>query len=144
MSFTSKSTNSSSGTTTTSSAVPVASTSPDAAVKDPESPSSGSEYETDDEADNASSNRCGDGHHTQDKGGIDCTNCDVCVTECPNDAISEGDEIYVIDPLKCTECVGAFDEPQCQMVCPADCIEPDPEFAETPEQLQAKYEQLHH
>ena len=44
----------------------------------------------------------------------ECINCDVCEPECPNGAISQGPEIYVIDPSKCTECVGHFDEPQCQ------------------------------
>ncbi len=73
----------------------------------------------------------------------DCTLCDACVTECPNDAISEGDELYVIDPFKCTECVGAEDEPQCQLVCPPDCIGDHPDFRETKEELQAKYEILH-
>jgi ferredoxin len=72
-----------------------------------------------------------------------CTACDACLSPCPNDAITAGDPIYVIDPLKCTECVGAEDEPQCQLVCPADCIVPHPDFRETPEELQAKYEALH-
>lgn len=72
-----------------------------------------------------------------------CTACDACLSPCPNDAITAGDPIYVIDPLKCTECVGAEDEPQCQLVCPADCIVPHPDFRETPEELQAKYESLH-
>ncbi len=43
----------------------------------------------------------------------ECINCDVCEPECPNDAISQGAEIYVIDPAKCTECIGHFDTPQC-------------------------------
>lgn len=73
----------------------------------------------------------------------DCTACDACVLECPNDAISVGDPIYVIDALRCTECVGAHDEPQCQLVCPPDCIVPNPDYLETPEELQTKYEQLH-
>jgi ferredoxin len=73
----------------------------------------------------------------------DCTNCDACVPVCPNEAISEGDTIYVIDGDKCTECVGAEDEPQCQLVCPADCIVADPNRAESKEELQAKYERLH-
>ena len=71
-----------------------------------------------------------------------CINCDVCEPECPNGAISMGPEIYVIDPRKCTECVGHFDQPQCQVVCPVDCIPLDPEYAETPEQLLEKYKQL--
>jgi ferredoxin len=52
----------------------------------------------------------------------DCINCDVCVPECPNDAISEGADIFVIDRDKCTECVGHHDEPQCVEVCPVDAI----------------------
>jgi ferredoxin len=72
----------------------------------------------------------------------DCINCDVCEPECPNEAIYEGDEIYEIDPSKCTECVGHYDEPQCQLVCPVDCIPLDPDNQETQEELQAKYEKL--
>jgi len=68
-----------------------------------------------------------------------CINCDVCEPVCPNHAISQGPEIYVIDPELCTECVGHFDEPQCQLVCPVDCIPLDPEHEETQEQLQEKY-----
>ena len=61
----------------------------------------------------------------------ECINCDVCEPECPNDAISQGPEIYVIDPKRCTECVGHFDEPQCVQVCPVDCIPLNPDFVET-------------
>ena len=68
-----------------------------------------------------------------------CINCDVCEPECPNDAISQGEEYYVIDPARCTECVGHFAEPQCVKVCPVDCIPHDPEHVETKDQLQAKY-----
>jgi len=73
----------------------------------------------------------------------DCTACDACQPVCPNEAIAKGDPIYVIDPLRCSECVGAEDEPQCQLVCPADCIVLHPDFRETTEELQAKYEALH-
>ena len=52
----------------------------------------------------------------------DCTSCEACVSVCPNTAISAGDLSYVIDPEKCSECEGAFDVPQCQTVCPSDCI----------------------
>ncbi len=69
----------------------------------------------------------------------ECINCDVCEPECPNGAISQGPEIYVIDPDKCTECVGHFDEPQCQQVCPVDCIPLNPEVRETHDELMAKY-----
>jgi ferredoxin len=72
----------------------------------------------------------------------ECINCDVCEPECPNAAISAGEEIYVIDPVKCTECVGHFDEPQCRKVCPVDCIPLDPQRTETHEQLQQKYLRL--
>ncbi len=70
----------------------------------------------------------------------ECINCDVCEPECPNEAISQGPEIYVIDPDKCTECVGHFDEPQCQQVCPVDCIPLGQE--ESRETLLARYEKL--
>lgn len=72
----------------------------------------------------------------------ECINCDVCEPECPNEAIYQGEEIYEIDPDKCTECVGHFDQPQCQEVCPVDCIPLDPQRTETKEQLLAKYEKL--
>ncbi|MDD2684565.1 MAG: YfhL family 4Fe-4S dicluster ferredoxin [Gallionella sp.] len=72
----------------------------------------------------------------------ECINCDVCEPECPNDAISQGDTIYIIDPTKCTECVGHYDTPQCVEVCPVDCIPKDDNNVETPAQLQAKYERL--
>ncbi len=71
-----------------------------------------------------------------------CINCDVCEPECPNAAISQGEEIYEIDPELCTECVGHFDTPQCVEVCPVDCIPSDPEYVESREQLQCKYERL--
>ncbi|WP_025731724.1 YfhL family 4Fe-4S dicluster ferredoxin [Carnimonas nigrificans] len=70
----------------------------------------------------------------------ECINCDVCEPECPNEAIYPGDEIYEIDPSLCTECVGHFDEPQCQQVCPVDCIPHDPRHAESCDQLLAKYQ----
>lgn len=72
----------------------------------------------------------------------ECINCDVCEPACPNQAISPGEDYYFIDPLKCTECVGHFDEPQCQIVCPVDCIPLDPNNVETHEQLLAKYIKL--
>ena len=46
----------------------------------------------------------------------ECINCDVCEPECPNQAISMGETVYVIDPARCTECVGHFGEPQCVQV----------------------------
>ncbi|MGK0673132.1 MAG: YfhL family 4Fe-4S dicluster ferredoxin [Halothiobacillaceae bacterium] len=72
----------------------------------------------------------------------ECINCDVCEPECPNGAISQGDEIYVINPELCTECVGHYDTAQCVEVCPVDCIIPDPEHRETREELEAKYHRI--
>ncbi len=72
----------------------------------------------------------------------ECINCDVCEPECPNSAITQGDEIYEIDPNLCTECVGHFEEPTCIEVCPVDCILVDPDNKESKETLQLKYEKL--
>jgi ferredoxin len=69
----------------------------------------------------------------------ECINCDVCEPECPNEAIYQGQEIYEINPNLCTECVGHFDEPQCVVVCPVNCIPLNPDAVETQEQLMQKY-----
>lgn len=55
----------------------------------------------------------------------ECTACGLCEPECPVQAISEGDPIYLIDFNKCIECVGHFDEAQCVAVCPVDAPVPD-------------------
>jgi ferredoxin len=74
----------------------------------------------------------------------DCISCGACEPECPNEAITQGDSIYVIDPDKCTECVGAHDAPKCVEVCPVeDCIITDPAHVESREELEAKYASLH-
>lgn len=70
----------------------------------------------------------------------ECINCDVCEPECPNDAIYMGKNIYEIDPNRCTECVGHFDEPQCRQVCPVDCIPLS--YFESKEDLLKKLERL--
>ena len=72
----------------------------------------------------------------------ECINCDVCEPECPNQAISMGAEIYEIDPRRCTECVGHFDEPQCVQVCPVACIPVNPERVESRETLWQKFQRL--
>ena len=72
----------------------------------------------------------------------ECINCDVCEPECPNEAISMGEDFYVIDPDRCTECVGHFDTPQCVEVCPVDCIPKDSVHPETSDELWAKYRRL--
>ena len=69
----------------------------------------------------------------------DCINCDVCEPECPNSAISPGIEIYEIDSLLCTECVGHYDVPQCQQVCPVESIEKNPACVESKDELLEKF-----
>jgi len=54
----------------------------------------------------------------------DCVACGVCEPECPVDAITEGDPIYIIDPDKCIECKGYYDTPKCAEVCPVDACVP--------------------
>jgi ferredoxin len=71
-----------------------------------------------------------------------CTNCGICVEECPNHAVFEGEPVYVIDADNCTECVGFFDEPQCISICLADCLVPDPARIESREELLAKKQRL--
>lgn len=73
----------------------------------------------------------------------ECINCGACEPECPNEAISEGEEIYIIDPERCTECVGHFDEEQCAAVCPVDCCVPDPNNVETEKSLLERAVNLH-
>ena len=73
----------------------------------------------------------------------ECISCGACESECPNAAIEEGDETYVIKPDRCTECVGAHESSQCADVCPVDACQPDPNRAETKEQLLEKWRGLH-
>jgi ferredoxin len=73
----------------------------------------------------------------------DCISCGACEPECPNTAISEGETIYLIDPDKCTECVGAYESSRCADVCPVDSCVADPEHAETREQSVEKWKGLH-
>jgi len=72
-----------------------------------------------------------------------CISCGACEPECPNEAISEGDVTFVIDPDRCTECVPVHDEQQCAAVCPVDACVPDPDKRETREQLEEKYKGIH-
>jgi len=71
-----------------------------------------------------------------------CINCDVCEPECPNGAITQGVEIYEINPALCTECVGHFETSQCVEVCPVDCIPLDPDHVESQQQLLEKYHRI--
>jgi ferredoxin len=72
-----------------------------------------------------------------------CINCGACEPECPNEAISEGAEIYVIDPELCTECVGFDDKEACQTVCPVECCLPDPNHREEESVLIQRAVRLH-
>lgn len=69
----------------------------------------------------------------------ECINCDVCEPACPNQAISQGEEIYEINPSLCTECVGHFDSAQCVVVCPVECIINDPDNTEDHDTLYQKF-----
>ncbi|ASM34566.1 ferredoxin [Campylobacter sputorum subsp. bubulus] len=71
----------------------------------------------------------------------DCISCDACREECPDDAIFEDSPIYIIDPDRCSECIGDYAEPACIVVCPTDCIILDPDNIETAEELRLKHEQ---
>lgn len=70
----------------------------------------------------------------------DCITCNACEDECPTLAISldEVNDIFVIDPKRCTECVGFNDEPACQEACPVECCIPDPDIRETQEVLRER------
>ena len=47
----------------------------------------------------------------------DCISCGACVSECPVEAISEGDEKFVIDADVCVNCGTCVDN------CPVEAIE---------------------
>lgn len=73
----------------------------------------------------------------------ECIACGACQPECPNDAISEGEEIYSINPDLCSECVGFHSEEQCAAVCPTGACVPDPERVETGDSLIGKVKRIH-
>ena len=73
----------------------------------------------------------------------DCINCGACEPACPNKAISAGEALFVIDPERCTECVGFHDTEQCAAVCPTDACLPDPDREETEATLIARARRLH-
>ncbi|MBN1367395.1 MAG: YfhL family 4Fe-4S dicluster ferredoxin [Dehalococcoidales bacterium] len=72
-----------------------------------------------------------------------CISCGACEAECKNHAISEGENSYIIDPNKCTECIGYYDSPKCAEVCPVEAPKPDPDHTETRDQLLDKWRRLH-
>ncbi len=73
----------------------------------------------------------------------ECITCGACEPDCPNQAISEGDTIYVIASDRCTECVGSHEEPRCADLCPVDSCVTDDSHQESKEQLVAKWRTLH-
>lgn len=73
----------------------------------------------------------------------DCISCGTCEAECKNQAISGGETSYVIDPDKCTECVGNSDSPKCAEVCPVEACVPDPDHKESKQQLLGRWRSLH-
>ena len=73
----------------------------------------------------------------------ECINCGACEPECPNEAITEGEDIYVIDPNLCTECVGFHDYEACQAVCPVECCIPDPNNVEAEGLLLDRAKKIH-
>lgn len=73
----------------------------------------------------------------------DCIACGACEPECPNSAITEGQDVYVIDPNHCTECYGFYTTQQCADVCPVESCVKDDTQEEEPRQLLVKFEQLY-
>ena len=73
----------------------------------------------------------------------ECINCGACEPECPNNAITQGDPVFVIDPQLCTECVGFHDYEACAAVCPVDCCVTDPNNIESEEVLIERARVLH-
>ena len=73
----------------------------------------------------------------------ECISCGACEPECPNQAISEGETIYVIDSGKCTQCVGSHESSKCADVCPVDACVLDPDNEETRQQLLEKWQKIH-
>lgn len=72
-----------------------------------------------------------------------CTSCSVCEPECPNEAIYEGENTFVINPDLCTECVGFYEEPQCASVCPVECCIDDPDYKEDEASLIERARKIH-
>jgi ferredoxin len=73
----------------------------------------------------------------------ECVNCGACEPVCPNSAITAGDDIYLINPDLCTECVGFHGKEECASVCPSDCCVPDPDRPEEEGTLLARAKKLH-
>ena len=59
-----------------------------------------------------------------------------------NNSNRRGRSGYYIDPDRCVECVGIYDEPACISVCPVDCIVPDKDNVESIAELQFKLKNI--
>ncbi|MFO8073104.1 MAG: YfhL family 4Fe-4S dicluster ferredoxin [Polyangia bacterium] len=70
----------------------------------------------------------------------ECINCGACEDVCPTGAIFENEELgrHVIDPSRCTECLGFYERVMCQAECPVECCVPDPRHKESEERLLEK------
>ncbi len=73
----------------------------------------------------------------------ECIDCGACEPECPNGAITEGVDIYVIDPELCTECYGFYTTQQCADVCPVEACVADSAHCEAPSDLHVKFTELY-
>jgi ferredoxin len=72
-----------------------------------------------------------------------CIACGTCISECPNGAIRDGERISIVNPERCTECVGAFERPECEVTCPIMAPYSDPDYKESREELLEKWKKLH-
>ena len=72
-----------------------------------------------------------------------CIGCDMCVLECPNDAITEKDGVYTINEDLRPEGVGFYKSPQCMRVCAVKAIARNPERPETHDELLEKARRIH-
>jgi len=74
----------------------------------------------------------------------DCIDCGACQDACPTEAIAEDKVVgaRVIDPERCTECVGFYERTMCQAECPVECCLPDPSHLESEAQLLSKARRL--
>ena len=68
----------------------------------------------------------------------DGTHADVNAPQAP-----VSNDFYYIVPMKCTECTGFHEEPQCAAVCPVDCCVPDPDYVESKDTLAEKKLWMH-
>ena len=72
-----------------------------------------------------------------------CFNCGACESVCPGDGISRGEEVFIIDPARCTECVGFYHTQQCARVCPIECCVVDLNTPETEAELFERAKKQH-